>query len=68
MSGKCMHVVFDLCYVLEIIERLLKGEVASSIVEICGVGLTAMNEIKRDTGKIVDCTYFSKYIFKTHTF
>jgi hypothetical protein len=52
MAEKRRHVVLDLNQKIEIIKRLKKGETATSIVLIYGVGRTTVNDIKCDAEKI----------------
>jgi hypothetical protein len=48
MAEKRKRVVLDLNQKIEIIKRLKKGETATSIALIYGVGRTTVNDIKRD--------------------
>lgn len=52
MSEKRKRIVLGLTQKMEIIKRLRKGESASSIAPIYGVGRTTVNDIKRDAEKI----------------
>ncbi|XP_060876990.1 jerky protein homolog-like [Metopolophium dirhodum] len=52
MVEKRKRVVLEFNQKLEIIKRLKKGETATNIAQIYGVGRTTMNDIKRDAEKI----------------
>ncbi|XP_049958140.1 uncharacterized protein LOC126474706 [Schistocerca serialis cubense] len=52
MSQKRKRVVLGLNQKLEIIKRLRKGETATSVALIYGIGRTTVNDIKRDADKI----------------
>lgn len=52
MSEKRKRVVLGLNQKLEIIKRLRKGETATSVALIYGIGRTTVNDIKRDADKI----------------
>lgn len=52
MAGKRKRLVLGLDQKLEIIKRLRKGESATSLAQIYGVGRTTVNDIKRDAEKI----------------
>lgn len=52
MAGKRKRLVLGLDQKLEIIKRLRKGETATSLAQIYGVGRTTVNDIKRDAEKI----------------
>jgi nicotinic acid phosphoribosyltransferase len=52
MAEKRKRVVLYLNQKIEIIKRLKKGETATSIAIIYGVGRTTVNDIKRDAVKI----------------
>ncbi|KAL4149797.1 hypothetical protein QTP88_003661 [Uroleucon formosanum] len=52
MAEKRKRVVLGCNQKLEIIKRLKKGETATNIAQIYGVGRTTVNDIKRDAEKI----------------
>ncbi|KAL4135498.1 hypothetical protein QTP88_007104 [Uroleucon formosanum] len=52
MAEKRKRVVLGFNQKLEIIKRLKKGETATNIAQIYGVGRTTVNDIKRDAEKI----------------
>jgi DNA invertase Pin-like site-specific DNA recombinase len=52
MAEKHKRVVLDLNQKIEIIKRLKKGETATCIALIYGVGRTTVNDIKHDAEKI----------------
>jgi len=52
MAEKRKRVVLKFNQKLEIIKRLKKGETATNIVQIYGVGRTTVNDLKRDAEKI----------------
>lgn len=52
MAEKRKRVVLGLDKKLEVIKRLRKGETATSLAQIYGVGRTTVNDIKRDAEKI----------------
>jgi len=52
MAEKRKRVVIEFYQKLEIIKCLKKGETATNIAQIYGVGSTTVNDIQRDTKKI----------------
>jgi len=52
MAEKRKRVVLEFNQKHEIIKRLKKGETATNIAHIYGVGRTSVNNIKRDAEKI----------------